>query len=160
MTILNHPQAADLGLVKLGANVLGAAVEPEEVVDLLREIGLAPMPTSASGVHYSPAPPRAPAPLTELHQPGQNRAKLPDPKALAKRLLDNEPTTPATLRQRLEQAQREDVWVELEYVDTNGSPITSTARVLMVAGEMVNIVEKAVGQKMLQLSRISSVSGL
>lgn len=160
VTILNHPQAADLGLVKLGANVLGAAVEPEEVVDLLREIGLAPMPTSASGVHYSPAPPRAPAPLTERHKPDQNRAKLPDPKALAKRLLDNEPTTPATLRQRLEQAQREDVWVELEYVDTNGATITSTARVLMVAGEMVNVVEKAVGQKMLQLSRISSVSGL
>lgn len=162
VTILNHQKSAELGLLKLGPTVLGATAEPEEVVGLLREIGLAPVPTSSAGVHYTPAPPRAPASLTEgrlTSSLSRARRNLPDPKILAQRLTETEGPLPATeLRNRLDAAQAADSWVELEYVDQAGVSHRAEARILLVSEELVSIVEKSVGRKMLQISRISRVS--
>lgn len=59
-SLLARPESAVLGLTQLAPGVLIAQAEPDEVVRLLRQVGLAPVATDAQGATLTaPAAPRA-----------------------------------------------------------------------------------------------------
>lgn len=157
--VLRHPRAGELGLRRVAPGILSAQAEPADVVDLLRELGHAPIAEDASGsaVHtpaarrlrvHPPAPRQSPPSRDQLLQLA---ADLLNPSA------DARPTNDAAaLVETLVGAQTSGSWVSVAHVDDQGSRRTDRARVLAVVSGRVRLVAKGKGQFVVPLSRIVS----
>ncbi|OYO06516.1 helicase-associated domain-containing protein [Enemella evansiae] len=139
--VLAHPEAAALGVRQVGPQTLVADADPDEVVQLLRAVGMAPAAEDAQGAVLT-SPPRARA-------AGSRRPAPPtggDPRALAEHLLSGA----AAARERgmrteqtlevLRHALTTRTPVEVDYVAADGTRTIRTLLPLDLGSGMVRLV--------------------
>ncbi|GAB3622915.1 helicase-associated domain-containing protein [Mariniluteicoccus endophyticus] len=156
-TILAHPRAGELGLRQVGIGALVADADPDEVVEVLRTLGLAPAAEDATGgVVHAPAPARTPARGAETPRP------VATPEQVAATLLErakaaaDRALTTSSVLERLRAACDEGRAVEVAYVDSTGMRETRTMMPVHVAAGMVRLTFDE-GALTLPLSRVSDV---
>ncbi|GAB3711675.1 helicase-associated domain-containing protein [Mariniluteicoccus flavus] len=119
-SILGHPDAATLGLRQVGPGALVADADPDEVVALLRALGLAPAAEDASGgVLHAPSPTRTPARASSEPappDPGQVAARLAERARHASRRRGDTAATLTRLQAALETGRA----VDIAFVDGTG----------------------------------------
>ena len=158
--LLRSPAARQLGLHRVGPQAVAAQADVVEVVDLLRQLGHAPVATSSEGDLMS-APP--PARATRVDLPPEPRPVSKDQLTLLARAL-REPSDGAAggsdLVELLGNAQASGAWVDLVHVDADGKRRARTARVLGVAAGQVRLVPRASAPITLPVARIVSVTDM
>lgn len=158
-SLVTSPRAAGLGLRRLAPTVLSSAAEPAELVEFLREAGLAPVATDEFGQRRTtPAPRRSRPPA-----PAARPAAEIDPAALVSELLSREEgaqhaTQQAAMVDLLRAQVAEPGWLSIDYVAADGAPRTMTARVMALSGGQVRLMQKAQGPLTLPLSRLISAT--
>lgn len=139
--VLAHPGAAALGLRAVAPGVLVAEAEPDEVVGLLREMGLHPAAEDASGqTMTSPAPPR-------VAQPSAVRPRAnADPSGVVaglrhreRRRADFTATTDDVLT-TLRGALTTGTSIQVSYVRSDGTTTSTTAVPTVVSAGTVRLV--------------------
>jgi hypothetical protein len=137
--VLAHPESAALGVRQVGPETLVADAEPDEVVTLLRAVGLAPVAENARGeVFTGPAVRRPPA-------PAQRRSPAPDPDTVAAALLARKDAELVTQRTEQTLAVLSDAHsaarpVLVDYVDADGRRVSATMVPLELSGGAVRLV--------------------
>jgi hypothetical protein len=147
--LLRHPSAMAYRLRELAPGVLAAAAEPEELFELLRDLGHRPTVEDDRGrTRTAPAELRARTP-----------AAAPDPfsaSAAAELLLAREAASSAA--DELAQATRDARPVHVAFVSSDGSPSERELRPLELAAGTVRGVDRHSAQVVsIPLSRISAV---
>lgn len=135
--VAGHPRAAEFGIRRPAPGVLISAAEPEELLEWLRGLGLAPVGEGHDGqVLRAPEDPRIPA----RRQPPES---VVDPDAVARELVGSSRrrrrTEAATgeLRETLEAAIRAGHLVDLAWVNADGDLVRRRGRpVELVAGRL------------------------
>ena len=156
--LLRAPDASLLGLRKVGPQAVAAQADPEEVVEVLRRLGHAPVPTNERGEPLQ-APvarraTRAAQPATEVEPPTREQLLL-----VARALLAQSSGRQGDdLPELLQHAQVSGDWVELTHVDARGVPSTERARVLAVQAGQVRIVRRASAPVTIPVSRVVRVA--
>lgn len=159
--VLAHPEAAALGVRQVGPQTLIADADPDEVVQLLRAVGLAPAAEDAQGAMLT-APPRARA-AGPRHSA---RPAGPDARSLAGRLLSGA----AAARERgmrteqtlevLRDALSSRTPVEVDYVAADGTRMSRTLLPLDLGSGMVRLVgpgaDRGSGGVSLPLARVTA----
>lgn len=158
LALLAHPQAADLGLRRVSDTVLSASAEAADVVDLLRELGQAPVAEDEHGALLTTPPGRrarpAPAPATRVLTPSVEQLHT-----LATALIERGDDTGeagdfAQLLDTLSQAQSSGDWLRLTHVDDQGRRRRVQVRVMAVVGGQARLVAKGAGQFIVPISRM------
>ena len=153
-SVLADQRASDLGLIELAPGVIGAGVDPAELVAFLRARGLAPVAQGNQGIRITTPPGRrAPARVEPAAE-----ARV-DVDALSAALLRRESVglSSEQVVQALTTAYRDDLWVEVDWADDNGAPHRHRMRVLSIASGIAHLVRHAAGRLSLPLSRIIAV---
>lgn len=157
--LCQRPDAAELGLRRLAPTVLAASADPAELVDFLRSAGLAPIAQDEQGRPRTVAPPRRSRARLVVNQP---RPEAPDASALVAELLARDDERRhvraqaeilETLRERVGQLD----WLVIDYVADDGTPRSTSARVMAVSAGTVKLMQKAVGPLTLPVARLMSV---
>lgn len=166
--LLKHPRAGELGLRQVAPEVLVAMVEEPELVELLREVGHAPVVEDAAGHALRPparlrVPPPAPVAAevdrraadrlaAALHE-ADRRTRFAD-----RRLQTTAPATELTL-DRLRTATRQAQAVRVDYVTADGRTVERELSLLDLVSGSVRAVDRASAQVVtIPLARISAVS--
>lgn len=156
--LLAHPQAAELGLRQVADSLVTARAEASDVVDLLRDLGHAPVAEDESGqVVTTPAGRRA-RPLPTEPRAGQ--PSLAELRTLAIELIERGDGAAAAandfevLLSTLNQAQGSGDWLRLTHVDDQGRQRTQQVRVMAVVGGQTRLVAKGAGQFVVPISRV------
>ncbi|WP_022909445.1 helicase-associated domain-containing protein [Aestuariimicrobium kwangyangense] len=160
--LLRHPQAASLGLRQVAPSLVAARAEAAEVVEVLRELGHAPVAEDERGAVVPTPPARR---LKQVAVPRSTRQPVPSSDQL--RQLSAELLAPSTSVQAavdaeamvaaLLEAQTAGTWVNLTRVDDSGRRGRMRAKVLAVASGQARLVEPGKGQSLVALSRIVRV---
>nr|WP_231747771.1 helicase-associated domain-containing protein [Auraticoccus cholistanensis] len=148
-SLLGRPEASRLGLHAVAPGVLAATAEPDEVVQVLREVGLAPVGTDASGTALTaPPPPRAREGGGEAEPP----AEPVDAVRVAELLLGREADRRARARavdsavDVLTRAAAARTPVVVDLVTAEGESTTRRATPLHVSPGAVRLADAASGQ--------------
>lgn len=157
--LLAHPAAAALSLHAAGEGVIVSPADPDEVVNVLRDIGLSPTATDSSGQTLTtPAPHRAAHPLSRRRNPpppavDQVAALIVQAEAERAHLAAATETTLATLSRAADAAAR----VLIDYVGSDGTRSRQQFVPLFVGSGMVRLVDRDRGRTLtVPLSRITS----
>ena len=153
--ILRSPLTTDVGLRRIGPQVLVAQAEPDQVLAGLRQLGMSPVARDAYGdVFSAPPPPRAKVDLPASSAPQT------DPEELAASLLDNKGRGFSDRRQliaQLHQAQQNGTWMHIERVVDDGTSVRQTVRIMAVAAGAVRcVIRGGGGVVIVPVSRITS----
>ena len=153
--ILRSPLTTDVGLRRIGPQVLVAQAEPDQVLAGLRQLGMSPVARDAYGdVFSAPPPPRAKVDLPASSAPQT------DPEELAASLLDNKGRGFSDRRQliaQLHQAQQDGTWMHIERVVDDGTSVRQTVRIMAVAAGAVRcVIRGGGGVAIVPVSRITS----
>jgi hypothetical protein len=161
--LLAHPAAADLGLRAVAPEVLVAAVDEEELVPLLRELGHSPAVENGAGEVVMMRPARRTTPSPEPDKPVASAAAVAaDLLARERRHLSNgQPgsaaTTEGTVAQ-LRSATGAALPVRVVYVGADGSRAERELAPFEVTAGAVRAVDRASAQIVtIPLARIASV---
>lgn len=155
-TVLARPEAAELGLRRVGPETLVADSDPAEVVGLLRAAGLSPVAENAEGAVLTaqaprrPAAPRAPIPRAD---PAGVAATL-TAHQVAHDLTVSTDETLADLTRAASQARP----VHIDYVAADGTPARASGVAVAVADGVVRLSGDS--PIVLPLARITAVRGL
>lgn len=148
-SLLGRAETAALGLHRLAPGVLAASVEPDEVVRVLQQLGLAPVATDASGATLTaPAAPRA----REPGHRGEEPVEPVDPVVAAELLLAREQDRSARARavdsavDVLTRAASDGTRVVVDWVTDEGESTTRRARVLTITPGAVRLAESGGGR--------------
>ncbi|NNG21377.1 helicase-associated domain-containing protein [Naumannella sp. ID2617S] len=151
---LAHPGAAALGVRQVGPQTLIADADPDEVVALLRSLGMAPAAEDAAGSVLA-TPPRRRATTSRRPAPANGA----EPRALAQQLL----AAATTARERgmrteetlevLRRAWTDQAAVAVDFVAADGARVTRTLVPADLAAGMVRLVGSGTAVS-LPLSRI------
>ena len=152
--LLRSPEAKILGLRRVGPQAIAAQGDVEEVVDLLRGMGHAPVPTNESGEPLQAPIPRratrATAPHQEPEPPTRDQLTL-----LARALLtQSQPDQEEDVVDLLGRALASGEWTELTHVDARGVATTDVVRVLGVQGGQARVVRKASAPTTVPVARV------
>jgi hypothetical protein len=149
--LLRHPAARTYRLRELAPGVLAAAAEPEELLQLLQELGHRPTVEDDRGLARTvPAELRARTPLI---RPTTRRFPMA---AAAETILSAE--SAGTAAAELAEATREARPVHVAYVSSDGSPAERVLRPLDLAAGTVRGLDRQSDQVVsIPLSRISAV---
>ncbi|MDO4412910.1 helicase-associated domain-containing protein [Cutibacterium sp.] len=153
--IMRSSLAKDLALRRVGAQVLVAQAEPDQVLAGLRQLGMAPVARDSHGdVFSAPPPPRAKIDVSPASAPQT------DPEGLAASLLKNKGRGFSDRRQllaHLHQAQQEGMWMQIERVIDDGTAVRQTVRIMAVAAGAVRCVIRGGGGVLIvPVSRITA----
>ena len=153
--ILRSSLATDLGLRRVGPQVLVAQAEPDQVLAGLRQLGMSPVARDSHGdVFSTPPPPRAKVDALTSSAPQA------DPEALATALLNNKGRGFSDRRQllaQLHQAQQEGAWMRIERVIDDGTAVRQTVRIMAVAtGAVRCVIRGGGGAAVVPVSRITA----
>ena len=153
--ILRSPLTTDVGLRRIGPQVLVAQAEPDQVLAGLRQLGMSPVARDAYGdVFSAPPPPRAKVDLPASSAPQT------DPEELAASLLNNKGRGFSDRRQliaQLHQAQQDGTWMHIERVVDDGTSVRQTVRIMAVAAGAVRcVIRGGGGVVIVPVSRITS----
>jgi hypothetical protein len=161
--LLAHPAAADLGLRAVAPEVLVAAVDEEELVPLLRELGHNPAVENSAGEVVVMRPSRRTTPSPEPDKPVASAAAVAaDLLARERRRRGNgQPgiaaTTEGTVAQ-LRSATGAALPVRVVYVSADGSRVERELAPLELTAGAVRAVDRASAQIVtIPLARIASV---
>lgn len=161
--LLRHPQAAAAGLRQIAPGLVAARAEAADVVELLRDLGHAPVaedergdvvPTPVTRRLKQGAAPRSRATVPSSDQLRQLASELLAPSQSVQAAVDAESMLTALL-----DAQSSGSWVTLMRVDDSGRASRVRVKVLAVASGQARIVEPGKGQSVVALSRIVRVEG-
>ncbi|MFX4273676.1 helicase-associated domain-containing protein [Propionibacteriaceae bacterium Y1685] len=155
--ILKHPDAGALGLRALAPGVLVAAAEPDDVVAVLRQLGLHPAAEDESGhTVQAPSPMRA-GPVQPLDRPAHPSATETVAQLLAaeERSASAAASTEAVL-DALVRAQRSGLSVEVSFVDADGSRSSTVAAPVTIGSGTVRFARSEGGPITVPLARISA----
>ena len=149
--LLRHPSAGRYQLRELAPGVLAAAAEPEELLELLQELGHRPTIDEGGGAARAvPMEPRARAPVTRSSTPARSPADA------AETILAGEAAGSAA--GELAQATREARPVHVAYVSSDGSPAERVLKPLDLGAGSVRGLDRQSAQVVsIPLSRISAV---
>jgi hypothetical protein len=161
--LLAHPAAAELGLRAVAPGVLVAAVDEDELIPLLRELGHTPAVENSAGEVIVTQPPRRATP-----QPADpDRAASPAEVAAAllarerlQRAIGRPATTTATAGtvEQLRSATRAAMPVRVVYVNADGSRAERELAPLDLTAGAIRAVDRHSAQIVtIPLARISSV---
>lgn len=164
--LLNHPAAAGLGIRRIASGTLVALVDETELVQVLRDLGQAPVVEDASGgVVSAPAVQRAgrvrvagidppdPAAIAAAVQTAE-RSRPRTPSSPAPNAGSSTDETLAQLRSATEQARP----VRIVYANADGTSAERVVAPLDIAGGSVRAVDRQSAQVVtIPLARISSV---
>jgi hypothetical protein len=164
-SLLTHPDAVRLGLRALAPGVLVSDAEPDEVVELLREIGLSPAAEDASGGLVTAPVERRARPVTEATAPRPVAAEEVADAVLAadrrRPQRDPDADTQSSLRdtlRSLEEATRAETPVRVSYLSGYGTEAEADLSPLVLGAGMVRAVDTTNRQVVtIPLARISSV---
>ena len=153
--ILRSSLATDLGLRRVGPQVLVAQAEPDQVLAGLRQLGMSPVARDSHGdVFSTPPPPRAKVDALTSSAPQA------DPEGLATALLNNKGRGFSDRRQllaQLHQAQQEGAWMRIERVIDDGTAVRQTVRIMAVAAGAVRcVIRGGGGAAVVPVSRITA----
>ena len=153
--ILRSSLATDLGLRRVGPQVLVAQAEPDQVLAGLRQLGMSPVARDSHGdVFSTPPPPRAKVDAVTSSAPQA------DPEGLATALLNNKGRGFSDRRQllaQLHQAQQEGAWMRIERVIDDGTAVRQTVRIMAVAAGAVRcVIRGGGGAAVVPVSRITA----
>ncbi|BCQ02023.1 helicase-associated domain-containing protein [Cutibacterium avidum] len=153
--ILRSSLATDLGLHRVGPQVLVAQAEPDQVLAGLRQLGMSPVARDSHGdVFSTPPPPRAKVDALTSSAPQA------DPEGLATALLNNKGRGFSDRRQllaQLHQAQQEGAWMRIERVIDDGTAVRQTVRIMAVAAGAVRcVIRGGGGAAVVPVSRITA----
>lgn len=158
-SLLAHPAAVALSLHAVGEGIVVSPADPDEVVTVLRDIGLSPTATDSSGQTLTtPAPHRAAHPLSGRRNPpppavDQVAALIVRAEAERAHLAAATETTLATLSRAADAAAR----VLIDYVSNDGTRSRQQFVPLFVGSGMVRLVDRDRGRTLtVPLSRITS----
>lgn len=155
-TVLARPEAAGLGLRRVGPETLVADSDPADVVGLLRAAGLSPVAENADGEVLSaqaprrPAAPRAPIPRAD---PAGVAAALTARQVAHDRIVSTDEILAGLTRAALEARL-----VQIDYAAADGTPARASGVVRDVADGVVRLSGDS--PIVLPLARITAVSGL
>ncbi|HWI01505.1 MAG TPA: helicase-associated domain-containing protein, partial [Propionibacteriaceae bacterium] len=149
--LLRHPSADMYRLRELAPGVLAAAAEPEELLELLQELGHRPTIDEDGGWPRTvPTEPRARTTVTRSATPPRSAADA------AEMIMAGEATGAAA--GELAQATREARPVHVAYVSSDGSPAERVLKPLDLAAGSVRGLDRQSAQMVtIPLSRISAV---
>lgn len=162
--LLAHPAASELGLRAVGPGVLVAAVDEDELVRLLRELGHTPAVENSAGEMIVAQPSRRATP-----QPAEPDRAAASAAAVAAALLarervqrvDGQPATTTTTEGTVEQlrsATRAAMPVRVVYVNADGSRAERELAPLDLTAGAVRAVDRDSAQIVtIPLARIASV---
>lgn len=153
--ILRSSLTTDVGLRRVGPQVLVAQAEPDQVLAGLRQLGMSPVARDAHGdVFSAPPPPRA-----KVDVPASS-APQADPEELAASLLDKRGRGFSDRRQliaQLHQAQQDGTWMYIERVVDDGTSVRQTVRIMAAtAGAVRCVIRGGGGVTIVPVSRITS----
>lgn len=142
--VLRHPEAATLGIRRLGPGILVAQADPDEVARLLRDMQLAPAVEDSEG-HLRTAPPVRRA----RHDSARQEQGLPpvDPAAIAAAVLAGERRQAALaaatggVLEQLAEAQRRSRPIRLAYVADDGTPQVRTVVPVGLSAGQVRVLD-------------------
>lgn len=160
--LLHDPRAGDLGLRRIGVDVLGTDADPDEVVPLLRRLGHAPVARDATGrTAVTPVGRRASAPAEHREDPLDDAAL----RTLASTLLArDDPQVSARSAEQILDLLTHSVatraWLEVDRVLDDGTPRSCTARVMALSGGQVRLQQRAAPMITVPVSRIVGVRRL
>ncbi|SDU80160.1 Helicase conserved C-terminal domain-containing protein [Microlunatus sagamiharensis] len=156
--LLRHPQAAALGLRRLGAGVVIAAAEPDELLEALREVGLSPVAEDVHG-RGLPAPPVPRAPAVRL-APTSAAPRTTDV-ASAIVAADQRAATASTAAAALDDlraATRDGLPVRVTWVKDDGRSTSRDLAPLDLSAGLVRAVDRTNAEIVtIALSRIAAV---
>lgn len=153
-SLLRSPEAKILGFRRVGPQAIAAQGDVEEVVDLLRSMGQAPVPTNESGEPLQAPVPRratrATAPHREPEPPTRDQLTLLARALLTQTQPDEEDDVVDLLGRALESGE----WTELTHVDARGVATTDVVRVLGVQGGQARVVRRASAPTTVPVARV------
>jgi hypothetical protein len=157
--LLRSPQAKGLGLRRLAPGVLVAAVEADELVAALRDLGLSPVAEDAAGRGMTPpAPARAPVVRLTPTPATLGAAEAAAAVLAAERRAAAGPSAQAALDQ-LRTATREGVPVQVTWVEADGRSTVRELAPLDLSAGLVRAVDRGNAEIVtIALSRIAAVS--
>jgi hypothetical protein len=161
--LLAHPAAADLGLRAVAPEVLVAAVDEEELVPLLRELGHNPAVENGAGEVVVTRPSRRTTPLPEPDTPVASAAAVAADLLARERRhrLNEQPASTATTEgtvAQLRSATGAALPVRVVYVGADGSRAERELAPLELTAGAVRAVDRASAQIVtIPLARIASV---
>jgi Helicase conserved C-terminal domain len=162
--LLAHPAASDVGLRAVAPGVLVAAVDEDELVPLLREMGHHPAVENGAGeVVVTQSSPRATLPPTNPHKPVASAAAVAADLVGRERRhgVNGQPGTTATTEGTVEQlrsATGAALPVRIVYVNADGSPAERELAPLDLSAGVVRAVDRDSAQIVtIPLARIASV---
>lgn len=157
--LLRDPRADSLGVRRLGPNVVVAAAEPDELVAVLRELGLSPVAQDEQGQSLL-VPPTPRAPAVRLN----SEPAVPDPDQAAGSLLAAEQraaagSATAAALDDLRAATRDGAPVRLTWVGADGRSTVRELAPLDLRAGLVRAVDRGSAEIVtIALSRIAAVS--
>lgn len=157
--VLNHPAAAQLGLRRLGPGVLIAAAEPYQLVEFVREIGLAPAAEDEYGRTLTP-PDRLRATVFERSQAFRTASPTGAADAIlaGDRARRHDHVQTSEMLAKLEHATRQTTAVLLGYVEPDGSAAERRLTPVDLEDGVLRAVEDNESAIVrIPLSRVSSV---
>ncbi len=161
--LLSDPRAESLGIRRLTPGVVVAAAEPEELVALLRELGLSPVAEDERG-HDLARPPLSRAPAVSLSSPsaplGPERAASALRAAHERAAIGSSTAAAiATALDDLRSATRDGVPVQLTWVGADGRSTVRELAPLDLSAGLVRAVDRTSAEVVtVALSRIAAVS--
>jgi hypothetical protein len=161
--LLAHRAAADLGLRAVAPGVLVAAVDEEELVPLLRELGHNPAVENGAGEVVVTRPSRRTIPLPEPDKPGASAAAVAADLLARERRhrINGQPASTATTEgtvAQLRSATGAALPVRVVYVSADGSRAERELAPLELTAGAVRAVDRASAQIVtIPLARIASV---
>jgi hypothetical protein len=161
--LLAHRAAADLGLRAVAPGVLVAAVDEEELVPLLRELGHNPAVENGAGEVVVTRPFRRTTPLPEPDKPVASAAAVAADLLARERRhhINGQPASAATTEgtvAQLRSATGAALPVRVVYVGADGSPAERELAPLELTAGAVRAVDRASAQIVtIPLARIASV---
>lgn len=157
--LLNDARARALGLRRIADRVLGASAEPDEVVGLLRSIGHAPIARDESGqTATTPAARRARTPngaasaalgRTDLHRLAEDLRAHDDPSVHAR--------SSDEMVELITRHAGSDGWLEIDHALDDGTPLTTTARVVDVTSGWAELADRTGARLAVPLARVVGV---
>ena len=161
--LLAHPAASDLGLRVVAPGVLVAAVEEQELVPLLRELGHNPAVEDGAGEVVVTRPSRATPQVTDPHTAVASAAAVAADLVARerRRRVNGQPATTATMEGTVEQlrsATGAALPVRVIYVTADGSKAERELAPLDLSAGVVRAVDRDSAQIVtIPLARIASV---
>ena len=151
--------ASEIDLRPIGPGVAVSHAEPDEIAGYLRSLGLAPAARTADGLAVAPVAPRRSRPPVVQAVSAPERAEA---RALADTLLrradpQRQARSAADIMTALDAAVGSDQWLEIDHVGDDGTPGSSTVRVLALASGRVRVQHRGGPAATIAVSRVIGV---